>query len=76
MIESLKKLIIPAVLVVCVVGGQKVKQEYDKLVADYRETRGKVHQLIEDSQQVAERIKSVLDSLKRVRSLEENSDEE
>ena len=74
--ETLKKLIIPAVLVVCVVGGQKVKQEYDKLVADYRETRGKVHQLIEDSQQVAERIKSVLDSLKRVKSLEGNFDEE
>lgn len=74
--DSLKKLIIPAVLVVCVVGGQKVKQEYDKLVADYRETRGKVHQLIEDSQQVAERIKSVLDSLKRVKSLEGNFDEE
>lgn len=76
MMDSLKKLIIPAVLVVCVVGGQKVKQEYDKLVADYRETRGKVHQLIEDSQQVAERIKSVLDSLKRVKSLEGNFDEE
>lgn len=73
--DSLKKLIIPAVLVVCVVGAQKVKQEVDKLYADYRETRSKVHKLIDESQQIADGIKKVIDSLKRVRTLEESFDE-
>lgn len=74
--DTFKKLLLPALFVVCFLGAQKVKQEYDKLMSDYRETRAKVHNLIEESQKIADGINRVIDSLKRVRSLEGSSDEE
>lgn len=74
--DTVKKLVLPALFVVCFLGAQKVKQEYDKLMVDYRETRAKVHNLIEESQEIVAGINKVIDSLKRVRSLEEGSYEE
>jgi hypothetical protein len=76
MIDIAKKLVLPILFVVCFLGAQKVKQEYDRLMVDYRETRSKVHELIDESRKIADGINKVIDSLKRVRSLEGSSDEE
>lgn len=75
MMDTLKKFVLPALFVVCFLVAQTVKQEYDKLMSDYRETRAKVHNLIDESQKIADGINRVIDSLKRVRSLEGSSDE-
>ena len=65
------RFLLPLVLVACVILGSQVKKEYDRLVVGYEQTKQQVDALIEESHRVAESVNRVLDSIRRVRALEE-----
>jgi len=67
-----QRFVLPMLLVFCVVCGTKLKTEYDRLVVGYEETKQRVDQLIEESHKVAESVNRVLDTIRRVRALEED----
>jgi hypothetical protein len=68
---NLSRYLLPILLVFCVIVGSHVKGEYDRLVTGYEATKQRVDQLIDESKKVAESVNRVLDSIQRIKALEE-----